>query len=106
MRRTIAVLMWLAAAGCGGGGGGNDAGPPPDAPDGLDGGGADAGTTDAGGDTDAAVAADRRAIEITSASGRMTGPGYTLDFQLGHPVDQGRATGPGFSIEGGAAVKE
>jgi hypothetical protein len=43
--------------------------------------------------------------EVTNAGGRMTGGTYTLDFQLGHPVDQGEANGETITVKGGAAVR-
>jgi hypothetical protein len=42
---------------------------------------------------------------VTSAGGRVTGGGYTVEVQLGHPVSQERATGGDHTVEGGAAIK-
>jgi len=44
-------------------------------------------------------------FEVTPAGGTMSGGGYTIQFQLGHPVGQGKASGGGMTLEGGAAVK-
>jgi hypothetical protein len=43
-------------------------------------------------------------VDVTSASGRATGGGMTLDFQLGHSMDQGRAGAGALQLEGGAAI--
>jgi hypothetical protein len=43
--------------------------------------------------------------ELTGASGRMTGPTYTLDVQLGHPFSQQPIQGPTRRLEGNAPVK-
>jgi hypothetical protein len=44
-------------------------------------------------------------VELTAAGGRATGGSLTLDFQLGHSIDQGRASAGATALEGGAAVK-
>jgi hypothetical protein len=44
------------------------------------------------------------ATDVTNASGHMIGGRYTLDFQVGHPVDQGKAAGGTIQFKGGAAV--
>ena len=94
--REFAIVLMLAAAGCGG----SVASP-------------DAATQDAGPDAtpvvDAAVDAmpegpPATGMDLTSAGGRATGGSYTLDFEIGHPLDQGKASGGSFVIEGGAAV--
>jgi len=43
--------------------------------------------------------------EVNSASGRMTGGGYTMDVQLGTPFSQQPATGGGNTFEGNAPIK-
>jgi len=96
--RGFAIVLVLAAAGCGG----SVASP-------------DAATQDAGPEPDATVVdatvdampegPPATGMDITSAGGRAIGGNYTLDFEIGHPLDQGKAAGGTFVIEGGAAVK-
>ncbi|HTM20224.1 MAG TPA: hypothetical protein VL172_06950 [Kofleriaceae bacterium] len=44
------------------------------------------------------------AIDVTSNGGHMIGGRYTLDFQVGHPLDQGKAAGGTVRLKGNAAV--
>ena len=46
------------------------------------------------------------AREFVSGGVRMSGPIYTLDVQVGHPVQQGKAAGPTYQLETNAAVKQ
>jgi hypothetical protein len=43
--------------------------------------------------------------EVLGGAGRVSGPTYTLDVQIGHPVSQEPAAGPTHTLEGNAAVK-
>ena len=43
--------------------------------------------------------------EIITGGGRVTGPTYTLDVEVGQPIDQRPASGPTYTMEGNAAVK-
>lgn len=43
--------------------------------------------------------------ETTTAGARLSSPTYTLDVQVGHPIDQGEARGSTFRVEGNAPVK-
>ena len=52
-----------------------------------------------------ATSAPRKGVDITNAAGRVTGGGFTVDVQLGHPIPQRPVTGGGFTVEGGAAIK-
>ncbi len=44
------------------------------------------------------------AAEVTNAGGRASGGRYTLDFQVGHPHDQGKSSGGTVRFKAGAAV--
>jgi hypothetical protein len=44
------------------------------------------------------------ALDLTSAAGRMQGGTLTLDFEIGHAIDQGSATGGAFTLEAGATL--
>lgn len=71
-----------------------DAGPPPDA--GL--------PPDAGPLPDGGAPAKPRA-ELTCAAGKVSGGGYTLDFQVGHFAEQKPVGAVGKKFEGAALVK-
>ncbi len=43
--------------------------------------------------------------ELTSASGRLTGPTFALDVQLGHPIGQQPIQGPTFRITANTPIK-
>jgi hypothetical protein len=51
---------------------------------------------------DAAVPASQ---ELLSGAGRVKGPTFTLDVEIGHSFSQQRATGTTLRIQGNAAVK-
>ncbi len=97
----LAVI--LAAGACGGGGQIHDARPPEDGAPVTDAAPAIDSATPADAGVDAATA--RPGSDVSSAAGRMTGGGYTLDVQVGLPVDQRPASGGGHSFEGGAVIK-
>jgi hypothetical protein len=43
-------------------------------------------------------------LDLTSAAGRMQGGTLTLDFEIGHVIDQGGATGGAFTLDVGATL--
>ncbi|KAB2906576.1 MAG: hypothetical protein F9K40_06325 [Kofleriaceae bacterium] len=43
-------------------------------------------------------------IDLTSAGGRMQGGSLTLDFEIGHAVDQRRAAGGTYTLEANATL--
>jgi hypothetical protein len=45
------------------------------------------------------------ARELVGVAGRVAGPTYTLDVELGHPVSQQPASGATHTLEGNAAIK-
>jgi len=114
MVRAVGLVALLATAGCQcGTSGGTDALPALDGGDGTDAvvGGGDAGTdaatgADAATGTDAATAgAFAPSVDLSSASGRVTGGSFTLDFELGLWTDQAELSGGGTVLGGGAAVR-
>ena len=58
--------------------------------------------TDAGVDAPLAVTPAR---ELLPGGVRMNGSTYTMEAQLGHPIEQKKATGATYTIQGNAAVK-
>ena len=43
--------------------------------------------------------------EVVNGGTAMSGTTYTLEAQVGHPLQQSEATGPTYRLEGNAAVK-
>jgi hypothetical protein len=103
MRKLLAsgaLLIALASAACG------SVSPTIDAGPGGDGGNIDANTNPADAGIDSGVGpTGRPGNDLTNSGGRVSGGGYTVDVQLGHPFAQGPAAGGGTTIEGGAAIK-
>ncbi len=105
-RTTFALTLAIAAlAACGNVKNNPDAPPPPaDAA-------VDADTTDAAVDAmppiDAAVdsAPPSPGQEFTGAAGRVGGPTFTMDVQLGHPHGQEQIQGSTFRLEANTPVK-
>ncbi len=113
MRNLIPLVWWFALVGCGGSVVKDDAGnndhddaavydggstidanetPPPDA------------SVDANTAIDAQPAGPNNR-EVVPASGKVSGGGYTVEFELGHWVSQKKTTGGTTTTEGAAAVK-
>jgi hypothetical protein len=66
----------------------------------------DAGMPGGGGDGGGSGAGEaREASEFGSAAGRVIGPTYQLDFQLGHPASDRRSSSPTYELKGAAAVE-
>lgn len=106
MRRIILALLSTAAlAACG------NVKQNPDAPPGTDADTTDADTpVDAGPDgmtTDASIdgAIPLAGQDISAAGGRVTGPTFTLDVQIGHPTAQNPAQGATYRLEANTPIK-
>ncbi len=96
-----ALAFALASTACGSVSPTYDAGPGDDA-----GGTIDANTNPADAGIDSGTQpSSRTANELTNSGARITGGGYTVDVQLGHPFSQGPVSGGGTTVEGGAAIK-
>jgi hypothetical protein len=105
--RTLVLLAAAALAACG-----SVQPSAPDARPGDDGGAIDApDVTMIDGGVDAAVDAGIDAAppppgqELTTGGGRVTGPVFTLDVQLGHPIDQGELRGASFRLSPNTPIK-
>ncbi len=96
-----ALLLGLVSAACGGVTTKNDAGTGGDAGDTID---ASTNPADAGIDS-GTQPSGRSGNDLTNSGARVSGGGYTVDVQLGHPFAQGPASGGGTTVEGGAAIK-
>jgi hypothetical protein len=94
MIHVILVAAAMCATACGTTAVPIDGAPPPvDAP--LDG---------ASPPVDANLTQPGDSIDLTTAAGRLTGGGMTLDVQLGHPMDQSRVTNGAMSMEGATPI--
>lgn len=104
--RSLVLFLATALAACGSvkpmspDGGSDDAGGI-DAPDVVD---IDAGT-DANVDAGIDAPPPPPGQELTSSGGRVTGATFTLDVQLGHPVDQRQLDGSAFRLEANTPIK-
>ena len=112
---AVSVCVAVACGGGGGGGGSDDATPQPPMFDAAPGPMFDAGPTiDGMGMIDAAPELPDSGLtgvvgdptqQVTSASGKVTGGGFTVEVQFGHPAPQQAVTGGDLEVSGSTPLK-